>query len=124
VRYAVEGSLRDVSFCHCSQCRRSSGHFVAASACNPAHLRLLEDEGLRWYRSSSSAERGFCKHCGSSLFWRPAHGGHISIMAGTLDVPTGLAAYEHIFVGSASDYYVIADGLPQFTEDSPAENLT
>ena len=33
VRYAVTGPLRDIIACHCEQCRRSSGHFVAATAC-------------------------------------------------------------------------------------------
>jgi hypothetical protein len=124
VRYAVDGPLRDVSYCHCSQCRRTSGHFVAASACDAGHLRFLEDGGLRWYRSSALAERGFCKHCGASLFWRPAHGRHISIMAGTLDVPTNLQAFEHIHVDSASDYYAIADGLPRYAHDPQPESVT
>ena len=124
VRYAVRGPLRGVSYCHCSQCRRTSGHYVAASACDREHLRFIEDGGLRWYRSSATAERGFCSLCGSSLFWRPDHGAHISIMAGTLDVPTGLTAYEHIHVDSASDYYVINDGLPRFAGDTSAERIT
>jgi hypothetical protein len=124
VRYAVHGPLRDVSYCHCSQCRRTSGHFVAASACATDHLQLVEDEGLRWYRSSPGAERGFCKHCGSSLFWRPDHGGHISIMAGTLDLATGLSAFEHIHVDSVSDYYSIDDGLPRFAGDPAPERVT
>lgn len=124
VRYAVTGPLRDVSYCHCSQCRRTSGHFVAASACDTDHLRLIEDAGLRWYRSSPAAERGFCKRCGSSLFWRPDHGAHISIMSGTLDMPTGLTACEHIHVDSASDYYTIDDGLPRFAGDPAAERVT
>ena len=124
VRYVVHGPLRDVSYCHCSQCRRTSGHYVAASACESGHLQLIEDGGLRWYRSSAAAERGFCRRCGSSVFWRPTHGAHISIMAGTLDVPTGLAACEHIHVDSASDYYVIDDGLPRFAGDTPPEMVT
>jgi hypothetical protein len=120
VRYAVRGPLRPVSYCHCSQCRRTSGHYVAATACAAANLTLLNVEGLCWYRSSSRAERGFCGACGSSLFWKPGHGRHISIMAGTIDTPTGLDAVEHIFVADASDYYELADGLPQF-EHYPAE---
>ena len=123
VRYVVHGPLRDVSYCHCSQCRRTSGHFVAATACDPNDLEILEDAGLRWYRSSASAERGFCVRCGASLFWRPRIGSHISIMAGTLDVPTGLEASEHIHVDSASDYYTIGDGLPRFAGDPTPERL-
>ena len=120
VRYAVSGPLRPVSYCHCSQCRRSSGHYVAATACAAAHLTLVNEEGLRWDRASPNAKRGFCGECGSSLFWRPDHGRHISIMAGTIDAPTGLEAKEHIFLKDASDYYVLGDGLPQF-EQYPIE---
>lgn len=122
VRFTVSGPLGNVSYCHCSQCRKTSGHFVAAVDCIPADLQLLEDKGLRWFRSSAIAQRGFCEYCGSSLFWRPEHGRHVSIMAGTLDVPTGLQADEHIFVDDASDYHVIDDGLPQFSGDSPRES--
>lgn len=124
VRYAVAGPLRDVSYCHCSQCRRTSGHFVAASACATEHLELVAGDGLRWYRSSPAAQRGFCKCCGSSLFWRPDDGRHISIMAGTIDVPTGLTAFEHIHVDSASDYYTIDDSLPRFRGDPGPESTT
>jgi hypothetical protein len=119
VRYTAQGPLRPVSYCHCSQCRKTSGHFVAATACAPKALRLEAETGLRWYRSSKRAERGFCGHCGSSLFWKPDHGRYISIMAGTLETPTGVGAVQHIFVRDASDYYVIDDGLPHFETYSP-----
>jgi hypothetical protein len=82
----------------------------------PRTLILHEDRGLRWFDSSATARRGFCQFCGSNLFWAPADGSRFSIMAGTLDKPTGLAIAVHIFVNDASDYYRIADGLPQRTD--------
>lgn len=117
VRYTITGALRPVVFCHCEQCRRTSGHHVAATACAIDDLTLTHNDGLRWYRSSEHAERGFCQRCGTSLFWRPDHREYISVMAGTLDSPTGLSADAHIFVGSKSDYYTISDGLPQHEAD-------
>lgn len=120
VRYEARGPLRNVSYCHCGQCRRTSGHFVAATAVPTDRLELTKSTGLTWYRSSDTAERGFCARCGSSLFWRPRSGSHVSIMAGTLDGATGLAGYEHIFVAAKGDYYSIDDGLPQFPGDSDA----
>ena len=119
VQYAVAGPLRPVSYCHCSQCRRTSGHYVAATACDREYLQVQNDQGLRWFRSSPDAERGFCGECGASLFWRSVRGREISIMAGTLDTPTGLEAEEHIFVADASDYYRIDDGLPRFDAYPP-----
>lgn len=113
VRYEVRGALRPVVYCHCHMCRRASGHFVAATACAREHLLLLDAGGLRWYASSDWARRGFCAHCGSNLFWELLGGAYVSIMAGTLDGPTGLTATGHIFVAGAGDYYAITDGLPQ-----------
>lgn len=120
VAYEINGELSPIDYCHCSQCRRTSGHFVAAASCRPDALHLTADSSLRWYESSATADRGFCNICGSSLLWRPKHGKHISVMAGTLDAPTGLKALEHIYVADASDYYLIADGLPQYPGESGA----
>ena len=112
VRYEVRGPLRDVIACHCSQCRKTSGHFVTATQVCTADLVLTESATLRWYRSSAAAERGFCNRCGGNLFWRPsgAEQGVTSIMAGTLDSPTGLKIARHIFVADKSDNYDIPDG--------------
>jgi len=116
VRYELRGPLRPVVACHCEMCRRTSGHHVAATAVRREGFVLLEDRGLRWFASSESARRGFCQVCGSNLFWAPNDGSRVSIMAGTLDKPTGLAIVAHIFAGDAGDYYRIADGLPQRTD--------
>jgi len=80
VRYRLKGPLRDVIACHCSQCRRTSGHFVAATSIAADRLELLSDATLRWYESSATARRGFCSRCGGNLFWRRKEGPEISIM--------------------------------------------
>ncbi|WP_119066273.1 GFA family protein [Rubrobacter indicoceani] len=109
VRYEVRGPLRPVVNCHCSQCRRTSGHFVAATAAKKRDLEIHEAGVLRWYKSSEKARRGFCAACGSSLFWEPFEEGWVAIMAGTLDGPTGLRTEADIFVADAGDYYRVAD---------------
>jgi hypothetical protein len=120
VSYTISGDLRPIVYCHCEQCRRTSGHFVAATACRQSQISLDESTGMAWYRSSPDAQRGFCKTCGSSLFWVPEHGRYWSIFAGTLDRPTGLKASSHIYVHMASDYYDIDDGLPAYEEEFPS----
>ena len=114
VRYEVTGTMRKVVYCHCTQCQRMSGFYVAATACATEDLRLVSESGLRWYKSSEIADRAFCEVCGSNLFYRASNGKHMSIMAGTLDMPTGLFSREHIHVEDAGDYYTINDGLPQY----------
>ncbi|HLY53510.1 MAG TPA: GFA family protein [Steroidobacteraceae bacterium] len=118
VRYQVTGPLRSVVLCHCTQCRRSTGHFMAATAARHCDFRLIEESQLRWYRSSDCARRGFCGRCGSTLFWQGGGRDYISIAAGTLDGATGLVSACHIFVADKGDYYSIDDGLPQSADGS------
>ena len=113
VRYEVAGRLRPVVLCHCTQCRRSTGHFMAATAARQRDFHLRRDDELRWYASSDSARRAFCGRCGSTLFWQGNGRDYISIAAGTLDGATGLPSACHIHVADKGDYYSIDDGLPQ-----------
>ncbi|MEO1017765.1 MAG: GFA family protein [Pseudomonadota bacterium] len=113
VRFEMHGLLRPAYACHCGQCRRQSGHYVAVTSARRADFVLLRDDTLKWYRSSDLAQRGFCGECGSVLFWDDG-GDAISINAGSLDQPTGLKIEKHIFVDDKGDYYEIADNLPQF----------
>ncbi len=115
VAYEIEGPLRPVVGCHCRICAKTSGNFVTATQGYWRKLKLTCDEGLTWYRSSGAARRGFCRKCGGNLFFQRDGNERISIMAGSLDQPTGLRMAAHIHVGDASDYYEICDGLPNVT---------
>ena len=118
VHYRVNGELRDVIACHCQQCRKTSGHFVAATAAAVGELEIDDGQGaLGWYRSSDFARRGFCRDCGSRLFWKADDEDFISIMAGTLDGPTGLQTTRHIFVADRGDYYTLHDTIPCHARD-------
>jgi hypothetical protein len=102
--------LRDVSVCHCAECRRWHGNPGAYTSAPRAALRVIGEEHLRWVdspESNSNARRGFCGECGSTLFWEARPSDVISIAAGTLDLPTGLKTVEHIYTESASDYYEV-----------------
>ncbi len=106
------------SACHCSQCRRWSGHIWASVNAPLDAVKFTRGEDLlKWYRASDYARRGFCPTCGSSLFWHADklddYQHRIGVALGALDAPTGLALTEHIFVADKGDYYDIADDLPQ-----------
>ncbi len=120
VRFTTSGPLRDVVYCHCRQCRRQSGHFVAATNVEDGAIVIDGAENLKWFAASDFARRGFCGTCGSLMFWKRKGGGDISVMAGAFDAPSGLTATMHIFTADRGDYYRIADGLPQHPCSSPA----
>lgn len=110
VRYEVRGSLRDVIGCHCTQCRKQTGHFMAATAAKLEHFRVIKVDGLKWYASSATAERGFCGICGSTLFWQGKGRDYVAIAAGSLDGASGLRIAGHIFCADKGDYYAISEG--------------
>ncbi|WP_374306030.1 GFA family protein [Methylocella sp.] len=116
VRYETKGELSQPIACHCSQCARTSGDFAVMASCRSDDLALLASDTLSWFQSSGSVRRGFCARCGGNLFWRATPDDVVYVTAGTLDRPTGLSLREHIYVGSKSDFYAIADGLPQKRE--------
>lgn len=112
VRFELTGPLRDVAICHCGQCRQWHGHAGAYTNVARADLKLIEQRGLAWYRSSNIARRGFCRECGSSLFWDGDKRDTISISAGCLDAPTGLKTTLQIFTKDKGDYYELDPRIP------------
>jgi hypothetical protein len=110
VAYEVDGRLRNVVGCHCTMCRKQTGHFMAATAAKLADFRLTREDGLAWYQSSPDARRGFCHRCGSTLFWQGKGRDYIAIAAGSLDGPTDLRLEGHIFCADKGDYYEITGG--------------
>lgn len=118
IAFEARRERETVDACHCVQCRRWSGHYwVSVNVRRETMAFLRGEDKIGWHRSSDYVRRGFCKACGSALFWQPDQHpeyGHIfAISAGSLDMPTGLRLAEHIFVGEKGDYYDLADSLPQ-----------
>jgi hypothetical protein len=113
VRFEVAGELEPPDACHCSQCRRQSGHYWASTNVMREALTVTGGDHLTWYRSSERVRRGFCAACGSVLFWDPIGRPVVAIAMGAFDPPTGTRLEKHIFVADKGDYYEIADGLPQ-----------
>lgn len=111
VAYQSQGPWRDIISCHCEECRRTSGHFWAATAVPTEALELTCDDGLKWFRASDVATRGFCTGCGSSIFYRHDDKSYTAIAAGTLDQPTGLKMVEEVFTHEKGDYYDLSDNV-------------
>ncbi|MBX2882931.1 MAG: GFA family protein [Granulosicoccus sp.] len=118
VQYEVRGPLRDVIFCHCTMCQRHLGGVGPHTKTLKENLILICDSGLAWYESSTIAKRGFCRECGSSLFWNPANQDSIGILAGSLDDSAMLKTIGHIFVAEKASYMPVTDEQPQFSGSS------
>jgi hypothetical protein len=113
VQFSIDGPLRPIIACHCSQCRKQTGSYVAATSVALSDITIQGEEAIAWFSATPDAKRGFCKTCGSVLFWKPEGKDRISIMVGALNGRTGLSIEKHIFVADKPDWYEILDSKPQ-----------
>jgi len=111
VAFQISAHENNVTACHCSQCRKMTGNYWASFHMADKDLKFTRQDGLKWFASSDFAKRGFCKECGSTLFWKRNGSDEISVCPGSIDGKTGLQLRDHIFVSDAGDYYEIAGGM-------------
>ena len=116
VRFEAVGPLRPFVACHCTQCRKQSGHFVSMTSVPLDRFSLTRQDGLSWFAASEAAERGFCRQCGSFLLWKPRGEARMSISGGAFDGPTGERTARHIFCADKGDYYEIEAGVEQVAQ--------
>ncbi|MEL7114687.1 MAG: GFA family protein [Pseudomonadota bacterium] len=112
--FTVAKMRETVTYCHCGQCRKMSGHVLALTRADLADITFTSDATLTWYASSEGARRGFCGQCGATLFFQPQGAEHYGIAAGCFDAPTGLRTGKHIFINDKGDYYPTPGDAPLF----------
>jgi len=70
IRYEYDGTIDEISYCHCSMCRKAQGSaFVAVSPIDASRFRFTRGEELiREYRAVPEKARAFCSNCGSPIY--------------------------------------------------------
>lgn len=101
VSFQVAGKLSPPVACHCSQCRKQSGHFWVSTDIPRTALTLEGADKPCLFGSLPRTER--------TRRWSRT----ISVAMGAFDQPTETRLAQHIYVADKGDYYDIADGLPQ-----------
>jgi hypothetical protein len=114
VSYAAKAQEPVVDVCHCTMCRRwGSGPLFAIEVADPVAFQNEDQIGI--YRSSEWGERGFCKLCGTALYWRLRDGSHTALCVGTLDREDGLRFATEIFIDEKPAYYDFANATTRLT---------
>jgi len=120
VRYELKDEPKTFGACHCGMCRKFSGGIEFGLDVPKDGIRWLQDETLAAYTSSEWAERGFCKTCGSSLFWRMTapgpNEGFLSLSAGSLDSFEGLAFDLEVYIDHKPASHAFAGERKRMTE--------
>ncbi len=113
VTYRLTEPLADVLHCHCENCRRTTGNFVAAARVASAAIEVSDaEDSLTWYHLPY-ARYGFCRHCGATLFWVSAETEETtSVMVGPLDSADGLRLGGVWYAHEAQAHHVLPDHVP------------
>jgi len=114
VRFTVTLRQRKFGVCHCRTCRKwASGPYFAVGC---GRQVTFEDETeLSTYASSEWAERGFCRKCGTSLFYRLRDAGHYQMALGSLDDAGDLEFTSEVFIDEKPDAYEFANETRKMT---------
>ncbi|WP_223789997.1 GFA family protein [Marinicella meishanensis] len=115
VTFTAHQMGHQVGACHCQTCRRWGGGPFMEVNCGP-QVTFQGAEHITVYDSSEWAERGFCAHCGSHLFYRLKANQHHMVPVGLFTDDSGLTFDQQVFIDEKPPYYTFADAT--------RENLT
>ncbi|MPZ42421.1 MAG: GFA family protein [Betaproteobacteria bacterium] len=112
----VSATIQDdsVAACHCTICRKWGGGPLLAVDCG-ADFRIENEDNVSVYASSAWAERGFCRQCGTHLFYRLKQGPRYFVPAGVFGDGEPWALTHQIFIDEKPEFYAFAN---------PTTNLT
>lgn len=117
IRFTATLPSKWVAHCHCTLCQRSSGAaFVTWVGMVDTNCEITDPgQALAWFASSTRGERGFCRRCGSTMFFRsPRWPGELHITLANFDTPVDRAPQAHVFWDTHVDWVRLAEeGLPR-----------
>ncbi len=118
VRYRASAMLDTSHICHCRMCQKAAGNFFIA-------LIGIPKDALTWtrgtpatFRSSEQVERGFCRACGTPLYYDYAGSRHLSVTTGSLDNPAAFPPRVQFGTEGRMPWF---DALPALSEEGTTE---
>lgn len=105
---------QEIAACHCHTCRKwGGGAFLAVE--NESDVNFIGEENIGIYQSSEWAERGFCKQCGTHLFYRLREGKQYYIPVGIFDNVKDFVLTHQVFIEQKPEYYSFANETHNMT---------
>jgi hypothetical protein len=126
VEYEVSKPIKFVAHDHCSICRRISGSaFVTWCGVKADQFKLISGAHLiSSFKSTSEAERQFCRTCGTHLFFRSSHWeGEVHFTLATIKQSMDELPKAHVFYSDKVAWLEINDELLKYGGTTGLEQL-
>lgn len=115
VTFEAEVAANEYSACHCGMCVRWSGGSAYFSL--PAKsISFRGEDKIGRFVSSDWAERGFCKTCGTNLFYFYKPKNHYAVSVGIFDDQSDFKLTREIFIDKKPPGYALAGDHDRWTE--------
>jgi hypothetical protein len=105
---------KKVGACHCTMCQKWAGSPLMAIDCG-TDVSIQGEENVTVFNSSDWGERGFCKKCGSNLFYRLKQDNQYFLPVGLLDDMEELIFDHQIFIDEKPEYYCFSNETHNMT---------
>ncbi len=117
VKITAKTVNKKLGACHCQMCRKWAGGPFLALDCG-SEVSFQGEENIKVFDSSQWAERGFCKECGTHLFYRVRENKQHFVPVGLFDeIEDKDIIFDHqIFIDKKPAYYCFADRTEMLTE--------
>ena len=122
VRFEIIGPIKNIVYCHCSQCRKAQGSAFATNGIVVAtDFKITQGESnLTAYQSSEDQAKFFCKTCGSPIISkRLSSPDQVRVRLGTIESDIAERPMAHIFTTSKAHWETICGELPQYEAYEP-----
>ena len=103
-----------VAHCHCTRCQRAHGAaFVIWVGLEGSDLSVIDPtQALSWY-NETEASRGFCRMCGSPMFFKsPRYPGEVHVARALFHENLEQQPQSNVFFGSHVSWATLAESLP------------
>lgn len=122
VKFTVKSMNNSVDTCHCGMCRRWGGGPLMSVSCG-AGVTFEGGKNITVYHSSDWAERGFCRKCGSHLFYRLKESNDYQIPTGLFDIQGSFKLELQVFIDRKPSFYSFANKTKEMTEAQVIEKF-
>ena len=114
VSITVKNASHGVGACHCKMCRRWGGGPFMEIDCG-ANVDFDGEDNVSVFKSSDWAERGFCRGCGTHLFYRLKESGQHMIPVGLFEDSEDFVFKGQVFIDEKPEYYEFANETKDLT---------
>lgn len=126
VSITVQSEGKGIGACHCNMCRKWSGGPYIEINCG-SNVSFEGKEHISIFNSSDWAERGFCKNCGTHLFYKLTENNQHMVPAGLFELDEDMVFDTQVFIDKKPSYYSFSNktndmtGAELFAKFAPTE---